>query len=53
MKHKSWHLEYPVSDGALMDTEAFIKEAVEVFRAMKPFNDYLNRALEKFEMPAR
>lgn len=53
LKHKSWYLEYPVSDGALMDTEAFIKEAVEVFRVMKPFNDYLNRALEKFEMPAR
>ena len=27
--------------------------AAEVFRAMKPFNDFLNRALDGFQMPQR
>ena len=37
--------------------EEFIKEVILDLRAdyflMKPFNDFLNRALEGFQMPAR
>lgn len=53
LKFKSWYLEYPVSDEELQDTEKFLAEAQKVFKAMKPFNDYLNRALTGFQMPER
>ena len=53
LKFKSWYLEYPVTDEALADTEAFVTEAVKLFKIMKPFNDYLNKALDGFQMPAR
>ncbi|WP_294467151.1 DUF2461 domain-containing protein [uncultured Anaerofustis sp.] len=53
LKHKSWFIEYPISDKDFMDSEAFIKNAAETFKLMKPFNDYLNKALVDFEMPKR
>lgn len=53
LKYKSWYLEYPVSDERLLDSERFVKEAAEIFLRMKPFNDYLNRALTGFKMPKR
>ncbi len=53
LKFKSWYLEYPVEDEALADADAFVAEAVKLFRMMKPFNDYLNKALDGFQMPAR
>lgn len=53
LKFKSWYLEYPIKDEELQDTEAFIAKAAELFRIMKPFNDYLNKALAGFQMPAR
>lgn len=53
LKFKSWYLEYPVEDEALADADAFVTEAVKLFRIMKPFNDYLNKALDGFQMPAR
>lgn len=53
LKYKSWYLEYPVQDGELMDGEAFLDKAAGVFCRMKPFNDYLNRALAGFRMPER
>lgn len=53
LKNKSWYVEYPVSDKELSDADAFITKAAEIFRIMKPFNDYLNRALSGFEMPRR
>ena len=37
----------------LNDSEAFIEEAVKMFHVMKPFNDYLNKALDGFRMPTR
>ena len=52
LKFKSWYLEYPVKDEAL-GNEGFLAEAAEIFRVMKPFNDYLNRALADFKMPER
>lgn len=53
LKYKSWYLEYFVSDEEVCDGEKFLRTAVEIFKAMKPFNDYLNRALKNFKMPAR
>ena len=53
LKFKSWYLEHPVSDEEIMDGEAFVRQAVRCFEIMKPFNDYLNLALEGFQMPAR
>jgi len=53
LKHKSWYLEYFVADEQAVDTESFIGYAAQLFRYMKPFNDYLNTALEGFTMPSR
>lgn len=53
LKYKSWYLEYSVQDDIVADGELFLAEAVRLFRIMKPFNDFLNRALKDFRMPAR
>ena len=53
LKYKSWYLEYPIENGELGDAEAFLTKAAEVFRVMKPFNDYLNKALAGFQMTTR
>lgn len=53
LKHKSWYLEMHVPDEALTDGDAFAEQAAGLFQIMKPFNDYLNRALSEFRMPAR
>ena len=53
LKFKSWYLEYPIQDEELADGELFLSKAVEIFRRMKPFNDYLNKALAGFKMPER
>lgn len=53
LKFKSWYLEYPVKDDIIVNSEAFLDEAVKMFRLMKPFNDYLNCALAGFQMPER
>ena len=36
-----------------MDQNAFISYATEKFLLMRPFNDFLNKALEGFVMPER
>lgn len=53
LKFKSWYLEYPLKDDELKDGEAFLAKSARLFRIMKPFNDYLNKALAGFQMPAR
>ena len=53
LKNKSWYLEYFVPDILVADTDSFIEQATEIFRFMKPFNDYLNVALKDFVMPSR
>ena len=53
LKFKSWYLEYPIKDAELDDAEQFLTHATEIFRMMKPFNDYLNKALAGFQMPTR
>lgn len=53
LKFKSWYLEYPLNDKDFNNAEIFLIKATEVFRIMKPFNDYLNKALVNFQMPTR
>ena len=53
LKFKSWYLEYEIKDKDLCDADKFLETAVNIFKAMKPFNDYLNRALADFKMPER
>lgn len=53
LKFKSWYLEYPLKDEELTDGDAFLAKTAELFRIMKPFNDYLNKALVGFQMPVR
>ena len=53
LKNKSWYLEYHIQDGELADGELFLSRAADTFRLMKPFNDYLNKALAGFKMPER
>lgn len=52
LKHKSWYLEYSVPDSILMK-EDFVDLAASVFTEMQPFNGFLNKALEGFQMPSR
>lgn len=53
LKYKSWYLEYFLSDEEVCNGANFLRKSVEIFKAMKPFNDFLNRALKDFKMPAR
>ena len=53
LKFKSWYLEYPLSDAEVKEPEGLLHKSTEIFRVMKPFNDYLNRALAGFQMPKR
>lgn len=53
LKFKSWYLEYPLKDEEMNGAEEFLTKAAEIFRIMKPFNDYLNKALAGFRMPER
>lgn len=50
LKFKSWYLEYPFNDEDFSNGEEFLVKAAEIFRIMKPFNDYLNKALVDFRM---
>lgn len=52
LKNKSWYVEYPLSDEQIVD-DTLVSSATEVFEVMQPFNAFLNRALEKFNMPER
>jgi uncharacterized protein (DUF2461 family) len=53
LKNKSWYLEYFISDEQVMDASGLVSHAAHMFKYMKPFNDYLNAALENFKMPLR
>ncbi len=53
LKFKSWYLEHPFQDEVFADSRQFLSTATDIFRRMKPFNDYLNKALAGFQMPAR
>jgi uncharacterized protein (TIGR02453 family) len=53
LKHKSWDVEYRITDEQFKNADELLLLATEKFRAMKPFNDYLNTALKNFKMPIR
>lgn len=53
LKFKSWYIEYPFDAFQLQDRAAFVTFAAEKYALMKPFNDFLNRALVGFTMPSR
>jgi uncharacterized protein (TIGR02453 family) len=50
LKHKSFYVDYPLSDSLVMSS-SFPGIAENACRAMKPFLDYLNTALEGYEKP--
>ncbi len=51
LKNKSGYIEDPFDAQRLEKTTAFVQYAAERFRLMKPFHDYLNRALQGFSLP--
>ncbi len=51
LKHKSWIIEYKISDHDLL-TEA-PEYVAEKFKIMLPFNSFLNQGLIDFRMPER
>lgn len=53
LKHKAWDIEYFVEDTEFANSEKFIELAVEKFKYMKPFNDFLNDSLVDFKIPER
>lgn len=52
LKHKSWDIEYHFSE-EMFQQEGFAAFAAEKFLLMRPFHDFLNQALEGFQMPQR
>jgi uncharacterized protein (TIGR02453 family) len=52
LKYKSWFIEYKIKDSIFLGNN-FIKTSVEIFKYIKPFNDFLNKALKDFKMPER
>ena len=53
LKHKAWDIEYYIKDNVFLSADKFIKLSVEIFKYMKPFNDFLNKALKNFKIPER
>lgn len=53
LKYKSWYIEYPLAPNVLENRTAFVHFAAEKYALMKPFNDFLNKALVGFSMPRR
>ncbi|MDR1795472.1 MAG: DUF2461 domain-containing protein [Erysipelotrichaceae bacterium] len=51
LKYKSWYLQNFLTDDQVSDCN-FTEEAAILFQGMKPFNDYLNQALQGFQMPS-
>lgn len=53
LKMKSWYIEIIEDSAMLKEPQQFIDYCVEVFKAMKPFHEYINKALIDFKMPTR
>jgi hypothetical protein len=53
LKHKAWDVEYYIKDDVFLNADKFVALSVEMYKYMKPFNDFLNRALKDFKMPER
>ena len=50
LKHKNWYVEYPLSDEEVLSEELGEKIA-QLYRIMKPFNEFINEALAEFKFP--
>lgn len=46
LKYKHFIVEHPLTEAELVAAD-FREKALEVFRAMKPFNDFCNESLER------
>lgn len=53
LKYKSMFIEEFLADEELYHYQSFVKLAAKEFSYMKPFNDFLNKALIDFQMPER
>ncbi|MBW4845084.1 MAG: DUF2461 domain-containing protein [Lachnospiraceae bacterium] len=53
LKYKSWYIEFSFPACQFENRIDFISFAAEKYGIMKPFNDFLNRALFGFSMPTR
>ena len=53
LKCKCWAVEESLDDATAADDEACLRALADSFRAMRPFNGFLNDALAGFEMPRR
>lgn len=53
LKCKCWAIEEFLDDATVADDAACRRALLDSFRAMRPFNAYLNEALAGFEMPRR
>jgi uncharacterized protein (TIGR02453 family) len=53
LKYKSWFIEYKIMDNVFLEYNNFIKKSVKIFEYIKPFNDFINKALKDFKMPER
>lgn len=53
LKCKCWAIEEFLDAETVADDEALRRALLDSFRAMRPFNTYLNEALAGFEMPRR
>ncbi len=51
LRHKAWDVGCAISDEQFEDSENVVAYMAEICRAIKPFNDYLNRALDGFVLP--
>lgn len=51
IKHKAWDIGCAISDEQIKDSNTIVETMTEICYAMRPFNDYLNRALDGFVMP--
>ncbi|SDM52303.1 TIGR02453 family protein [Dendrosporobacter quercicolus] len=53
LKHKSWYAQSFIADKTVLTAERFYDIVIEKYRALKPFKDYLNKALECYQIPKR
>lgn len=53
LQYKSWYLECQIPDALVLKEEAFLEYVIESFEIMKPFNDFLNEALDGYQVPDR
>lgn len=52
MKYKNWFVEYHLDDADLIK-ENIVDTCIDLYHVLKPFNDFINKALIDFKMPTR